>query len=162
MSIESINEPGRSRLVSHTPVSINEPPDLPDNVPAPVLTALSPDTAAIGDPSFTLYVTGDNFFPGSIILFGDEDEPTTLEEDGRLSTGVDMSVWHGPDVLEVRVINGEMLSNVLQFTFTEAGTTATRRARTPTADPDELEEEIEQAREDDEFAPTHPQHKRGP
>jgi hypothetical protein len=85
----------------------------------PILSALNPSTAAIGDESFVLYVSGENFVEGhSVIVFAGHDEPTTLNEDGTLSTGVNMGVWHGPDVLPVMVRNGGRYSEPLEFTFT--------------------------------------------
>jgi hypothetical protein len=86
----------------------------------PVLTSMTPTTAAIGDESFTLFISGENFFADSVIVFAGQDEPTALNEDGTLSTGVNMGVWHGPDVLPVMVRNGGMYSEPLEFTFTEA------------------------------------------
>jgi hypothetical protein len=62
----------------------------------------------------------------SVIVFAGQDEPSTLHTNGTLTTGVNMSVWHGPDTVEVRVRNGDKVSEPLQFTFTAApGATAT-------------------------------------
>ena len=88
----------------------------------PTISALEPDTCAIGDPDFDLHVTGENFTTASIIYFAGHDEPTTLNEDGTVSHGRQ----HG-DV--ARAGYGERLrpqrhaafSNALEFTFTEAG-----------------------------------------
>jgi hypothetical protein len=71
----------------------------------------------LGSAGFRIYVSGTNFFTGSIIVFADYDEPTTLEDDGRLSTAIDMSVWHGPDVVPVAVRNADVMSNEVEFTF---------------------------------------------
>jgi len=118
--------------------AINNDPNrgnaVPDAVP-PVLTALDPATAAIGDPTFTVYLTGEGFDETSVIVFAGQDEPTTLEEDGTLSTGVNMDYWHGPDAVPVGVRNGSAMSNTLDFVFTVA----------PEADQDELEDELEEA-----------------
>lgn len=101
-----------------TPVSINEPPKLPEGeIPAPVITALTPDSATIGEPSFRLYISGSNLFSGSVIVFAGQDEPTTLESDGTVSTGINMDFWHGADVLKVSVKNADKMSNELDFTF---------------------------------------------
>jgi uncharacterized membrane protein YgdD (TMEM256/DUF423 family) len=132
MSIKSINEPdgpGRTSMV--LPASINEPPKLPEGgeIPAPEITALTPDSATIGDPSFRLYVTGTNLFSGSIIVFAGQDEPTTLEDDGTVSTGINMDVWHGPDVLAVSVKNADKVSNELEFTFNASGALSRGAAR---------------------------------
>jgi hypothetical protein len=86
------------------------------------VSGIEPSTAAIGDPSFTLYVTGTNFHAGSVIVFAGQDENTTLLEDGRLQTGVNMDYWHGADVVPVCVRNGPggVLSDPVDFTFTAA------------------------------------------
>jgi hypothetical protein len=98
-------------------------PDLPELPPpsvAPVLSSVSPNSAVLGGPNFRVNLTGTGFLASSIIVFAGHDEPTTLESDGRLSTGVDMSVWHGPDTVPVSVRNGDKVSNTLTFTFTAA------------------------------------------
>ena len=159
-AIISINEPQLVRP-SFSPASINEPPQLPPRpaMPVPVVTALEPDEATIGDTSFTLYVTGEQFFPGSTIVFSGYPEPTTFEDDGRLSTGVDMNVWLGPDTVKVSVFNGEMKSNEMDFTFHPEG--GERFGTAHGADPDELEDEIEQAEEEGEFKSMHPAKPKG-
>ena len=40
------------------------------------------------------------------INFAGQDEPTTLNEDGTLSTGVNMAMWQGPDTVPVVIKNG--------------------------------------------------------
>ena len=87
---------------------------------APVLSSIEPSTARIGDESFTLVVSGVGLVMESVIVFAGQDEPSKLETNGTLTTGVNMSVWHGPDEVEVRVKNGEHISEPLMFTFTEA------------------------------------------
>jgi hypothetical protein len=87
---------------------------------APVVTALEPDTVAIGAPSFTLRVLGTGFTADSVIVFAGQDEPTTVVSDTEVTTGVNMAVWLGPDALPVLVRNGESASDALTFTFTEA------------------------------------------
>jgi hypothetical protein len=92
-----------------------------------------PDVATIGDDSFTLDVEGEGFSAASVIVFAGHDEPTTFnEEDGTLSTGVDMEVWKGADVVPVQVRNGAMLSNTMDFTFDAepAADTETSKRRT--------------------------------
>ena len=88
---------------------------------APVLSSIEPSSARIGDESFVLVVSGVGFVQDiSVIVFAGQDEPTKLETNGTLTTGVNMSVWHGPDEVEVRVKNGEHISEPLMFTFTAA------------------------------------------
>lgn len=110
-SMASINEPEGSTIGSNIP-------DQPEPDVMPNVTGLVPDVATIGDDSFTLDVEGEGFSAASVIVFAGHDEPTTFnEEDGTLSTGVDMEVWKGADVVPVQVRNGAMLSNTMDFTF---------------------------------------------
>ena len=90
--------------------------------PPPVVTALDPDTVAIGQPSFTLRVLGTGFDAGSVIVFNDFDEPTTLVSETEVTTGVNMDVWAGPSLpLPVTVRNADgQASAPLFFTFTAA------------------------------------------
>lgn len=114
----------------------------------PELASLDPIQTTIGDASFTLYIAGTGFTDASVIVFAGHDEPTTVDGD-VVSTGVDMSMWHGPDTVDVCVRNGSAYSNVLPFTFLPA----------PEADDvdaeDELEEDIEEAIEDGDAKKVH-------
>ena len=128
--------------------SVNEPPGSdvggegggePGAGEAPTLTALDPDTAVAGDADdITLYVSGTGFTEDSVIVFGAYDEPTTLESDGTLSTGVKPSLFVVPDTVQVTVRNNTAVSGPLPFTFTDPASD----------DPDDLEEEIEEAKAD--------------
>jgi hypothetical protein len=147
MGIESINEPGQGHTTMLTPVSINEPPD-GSNLQPPVIDLLSPDSCVIGDPDFTLIVTGTGFSPGSVIHFAGHDEPTKFTDDGWLTTGVKPSLWTNPDVVQVQVKNGPLISNAVDFAFNAEGTRE--------ADPDDLEDEIDEAADEGDFKSTHP------
>jgi hypothetical protein len=116
MSVESINEPGSSYLVTYSPTSINEPPEWVGAEP-PVIDALTPNSCMIGDPDFTLYVSGQNLFASSVIFFAGYVEPTRVEGDGSLSTGINMAYWNNPDTVKVEIHNGETVSNAVDFTF---------------------------------------------
>jgi hypothetical protein len=113
--------------------SINEPQTVslpvPENieVPKPVITALAPDECVIGDDDFTLYISGDNFFADSVISFAGHDEPTTLNEDGTLSTGVKPSLWADPVVVPVLVKNGPEISEPVDFTFSDVAARSKRK-----------------------------------
>jgi len=165
-SIGSINEPEGSRKTSLTPQSPNEPATLPEwATEAPVVTSLEPTECTLGDPDFRIYVSGTGFYDQSVIVFAGQDEPTTLESDGTLTTGVNMAVWHGPDTVPVGVRNGPIESNMMPFTFKAAGDEPTSMAEKVLgpldepnedgADPDELEDEIEQSQEEGDFRPLH-------
>ena len=168
-SIGSINEPEGSRKTSLTPQSVNEPATLPDwATEAPVVTSLEPTECTLGDADFTIAVSGTGFYEQSTIVFAGQDEPTTLESDGTLTTGVNMAVWQGPDTVQVGVRNGPIESNTMPFTFNAAEPAADEQWRTTSvttatppghdadadySDPDELEDELDQAREEGDFTP---------
>ena len=115
--------------------SVNEPQTvslpLPDDVvvPKPSITSLEPAECTLGDESFTLYISGENFFADSVIYFAGQPEPTTLGEDGRLSTGINMDVWNGPDTVPVIIKNGPEASAPAEFTFHAAGATRSKRKK---------------------------------
>ena len=91
-------------------------------LPAPTVSALVPNTATIGDPSFTLKVQGTGFGPGSVIIFNGNDEPTTFVSPTEVTTGVNMAVWTAPSAplpVLVRHADGRE-SGSLPFTFEAA------------------------------------------
>lgn len=86
----------------------------------PAITSLTPSTAAVGDASFTLQVMGTGFNPGSVIMFNGLNENTTFVSDTEVSTGVDMSVWLAAAVVPVNVMTNGVISDPMDFTFTDA------------------------------------------
>lgn len=98
--------------------SINEPPGSAGNPMPFKLDSLDPAEAVSGSPDFTLYLSGTDIPPGSVIVFAGHDEPTTLEDDGTLSTGVKPSLF-APATVQVQVRFGQYLSNALEFSFTD-------------------------------------------
>jgi hypothetical protein len=153
----SINEAGPSRQ-SLSPPSINEAPQRPD-LPPPVVNSLDPATVAIGAPDFEIEVHGENFYSGSIINFAGHDEPTTYDQEaGTLTTEVRPSLWTEPATVQCLVRNADVESNAVDFVFTEAAEPEPEKASVHAADPDELEDEIEAAEDDDDFKPVHATH----
>jgi len=136
---ESINEPTGSNVLGKTEA------DIPPEILAqgkPTISGLEPAEAVSGDPDFTLVVSGTNFFAGSVIVFGTQDEPTTFDEEaGTLSTGVKPSLF-APATVPVKIRNGPLVSDPSDFVFT--GPVADDQE----TDPDELEDEIDQMKED--------------
>lgn len=112
----SINEPHTETVEAAEPESINEPQ--PDVLPA--ITAIEPDTCAIGDPDFTLDITGTGFGENSVIHFAGYDEPTEFDGVDTVSTGVKPSLWGSPVTVQVSVRNGTVSSDPVDFTFTDA------------------------------------------
>ena len=158
MGIVSINEPTSSRTWMAFPNSINEPAVLPD---MPVITSLEPATCAIGDPDFTLDVVGTGFSAESVIHFAGHDEPTVFNEPDTVSTGVKPSLWLEPVTVQCSVRNGPVESDPVDFVFTEAATEE-KKHTVHAADPDDLEEELEEAEDEGDFKPTHSHHGRKP
>jgi hypothetical protein len=116
----SINEPLGSSIGSNMddkgqPIKGGSATPAPDA--APVITELEPDEATIGEETFDLFVHGTGFTEDSVIVFAGQEEPTDLEDDGTLSTGINMDVWNGADTIKVSVKNGDKTSNEMEFTF---------------------------------------------
>lgn len=157
MSIKSINEPlGPGRTTMLTPQSINEPRDIEMPDP-PIITALVPNSCGIGDPEFTLDVEGSGFYPASVIYFAGLDMPTTYN-DGTLSTSITPPQQPAEGTAQVvvpcQVANGPVMSDTVQFAFLDP-VEIERGGEGEGADPDDLEEEIEQAGEEGDFKPLH-------
>lgn len=95
------------------------------NTPAPEVTSLTPNSVVLGSPDFTIHVRGSNFTQTDKIVFAGQEEPTTFVSPTELTTGVNMSVWVGPDAVPVLVqsANGVMSSSQT-FTFTSAARSA--------------------------------------
>lgn len=83
------------------------------------LTSLAPSNALLGDASFTLRMIGSGFDRFTKIVFAGHDEPTTYVSPTEVTTGVDMSVWKGADVVPVYVESPVVASDPLMFTFTD-------------------------------------------
>lgn len=85
----------------------------------PTVASLSPNTAVLGTPSFTLHVFGTGFDTGSIIVFNGFDEPTTFISPTEITTGVNMDVWQAAATLPVGVRSSVgLMSNTQMFSFT--------------------------------------------
>jgi hypothetical protein len=85
----------------------------------PTVTSLTPSSAEVGDPSFLLHVHGTNFTSTSKIVFNGGEEVTTYVSASELTTTVDMTTVLGPAVVTVAVLSGEVLSDTMNFTFTD-------------------------------------------
>ena len=99
MSIESINEPGNSRLTMLHPPSINEPPepaigDGDFEVTPPRATGMDPLSCAIGDPPLTLTVTGTDFTDQTLIVFDQVPSVTAFVSDTELTLELEPGGFH--------------------------------------------------------------------
>lgn len=100
------------------------------------IASLNPNTAVLGTPSFDLHVMGSNFDRFSVINFAGHDEPTTFVSDKELTTGVNMDMWHGPDVVSVYVKSPSgVASDLVDFTFADAGSGVLSAKIPPTKPP---------------------------
>jgi hypothetical protein len=96
-------------------------------VTAPTVDDIDPDGAVCGDPDLTLTVTGEGFNELSKITFNGLDEPTKFISPTEINTGVKPSLFAVAAVCPVGVRTGGMLSNTVDFTFTEGGATRKRK-----------------------------------
>jgi hypothetical protein len=86
----------------------------------PIVTALTPATAALGDPDFTLHVYGRGFDVDAVILWNGAPEATTRVSATELTTGVNMATAEVAMPIPVAVQDGDgSLSNTLMFTLAE-------------------------------------------
>ena len=92
----------------------------PDEDEAPVLSAISPNTAELNAPDVTMTCTGTGFTEDSVIVFAGNDEPIVFVSDTEISTVVKPSLGWGAVAVPVLVRNGTAESASLDFTFTEA------------------------------------------
>lgn len=99
---------------------------------APSISALDPATVESGAADLVLKITGEGFTGQTVIVFGTLDEPTTLNDDGTVSTGVKPSLF-APAAVPVKVRNGPLPSNSMDFTFTDPGAGGTAQRRTANA-----------------------------
>jgi hypothetical protein len=85
----------------------------------PVLSSISPDTVASGDPDFVLSCVGTGFRSNSMIIFGNEDEVTTFVSDTEVTTGVKPSLF-APAIVPVKIRTpGLPDTDPVDFTFTD-------------------------------------------
>jgi len=134
----SINEPPGSDIYPGADTGPNQLPGdgsaLPPGTELPplVLTDIDPDSAQTDSMSdITLTVTGSGFTPNTVILFDDEELPTTLVNSTTLTASPPMQAEAG--VVDVEVQRGEDMSDVLTFEFVApAGTRSSQKgARKP-------------------------------
>jgi hypothetical protein len=90
-----------------------------EEIPAPTLTSLAPNTAVLDSADLTLACIGSGFTADSKIVFAGQDEPTTFDTASRVTTGVKPSLGWGAVTVDVYVKNGGLQSAPLGFTFTE-------------------------------------------
>jgi IPT/TIG domain len=88
----------------------------------PALTSLAPATLTVPGPDTEVILQGTGFNESTIINWNGGDEPTVYVSETELRTTVKPSTVEAPlpFTLPVYVHHGDLSSNVIDFTFTEA------------------------------------------
>lgn len=154
MTIRSINEP-QAVGYAHTltPDSVNQPRPLPEGPPE--IEGLNPDTAISGEADTFVVVHGKNFIPLCTVIFNGVPMLTNYESDTKLNFSIPPTEA-GEYAVVVQL--GQYASDESAFTFTSAEPEPEPEEEPvpgDTDDPDELEDEIEAAKEEGDFVPTH-------
>jgi uncharacterized protein (TIGR03437 family) len=85
---------------------------------APAIAAITPTTAAVGDPGVAVGLTGSNFLPSSVVRWNGADRPTTFVNGSRLTVQIPASDLTAPGAAQVSVFNappGGGASNAIAF-----------------------------------------------
>ena len=82
----------------------------------PIVVALAPSTVRIGSPEFTLVVSGSDFLPGAVIVFGEKILETLFRSNSQIEARVSAALLAEGGAIGVRVRNpkGE-LSSITKF-----------------------------------------------
>jgi hypothetical protein len=89
--------------------------------PAATLTTLSPSSAVVGGPAFTLTVNGTGFVAGATVRWNDQVRTTTFDSSTQLRAAIGESDIGVAGTMPVTVVNpGAAASNALPFTITQA------------------------------------------
>lgn len=90
------------------------------SVVVPEVTSISPSSATIGDPSFTLHVNGTGFTSGSQIVWNGGVEPTMYVSATELTTEVNMATATTAGDVPVAVLSeDDVLSPTVTFTLND-------------------------------------------
>lgn len=88
---------------------------------APILASITPSSANVGDPSFTMTIRGVNFTSGSRLVFGGTTIPTTFVDANLLLANVPSSAFATFSLggVNVQVQDGTGLSNSATFSVSK-------------------------------------------
>jgi hypothetical protein len=88
----------------------------------PVVSSLSPASAAAGGQAFTLTVNGQNFASGAVVQWGGANRATTFVNGSQLTVGINAADIASPGSFNVTVVNpsGGGTSNAVGFNVTAA------------------------------------------
>lgn len=90
------------------------PPPVP-----PTVTGLTPNTVVVGAEDFILSVVGTGFTADTLIYIRGVVAPTTLVSATEVTTAIDMALVLAPTVAPITVMNGDLVSNPMDFTVTD-------------------------------------------
>lgn len=93
----------------------------PPSNPVPTLTSISPTSAAVGGPAFTLTVNGSKFISSSVVRWGGQNRTTTFGSSTQLTASISASDIAIVDTVAVTVFNpspGGGTSNSLNIAIT--------------------------------------------
>lgn len=89
-------------------------------VATPIISSISPSTARVGDPAFTLTVNGPNFAQNSVIYWNGTPKTTTFVDATQLTTTIASSDLSSAGNIPVQVSNGTDLSASTNFAISPA------------------------------------------
>jgi hypothetical protein len=112
----SINEPPGSRVYTGEDGPNQIPDDPKHELPPLVLSDIDPDTAVVGSGSVALTVTGTGFTPNCVVVFDDTEVPTVFVSQTSLTA--DCPASDVAELVDVEVMRGDDMSDVLSFEFT--------------------------------------------
>jgi hypothetical protein len=114
--------PGDANFSSGTSNQVNQVV----NNPVPTITLISPTSAAVNAPDFTLTVTGTNFINGAVVRFGSNDLATTFSNSTQLTALVPKSFLSAAGNVNVIVVNpSNYASTPTTFTITPTNSAVT-------------------------------------
>ena len=108
-----VGDRGNYRIRKLTPV----PPS-----PNPVISSLSPTSATVGGPAFTLTVNGTGFASGAVVVFDNTSATTTFVSSSQLTAMVPANLIANAHTATVQVSNPSgAVSNTVNFPVNSAG-----------------------------------------
>jgi hypothetical protein len=124
------NDGSMSRTVTGTGVlgSNPPPPVSTGSNPAPTTTSVSPTSATVGGPVFTLTVNGTGFVSGSVVQWNGANRTTTFRSATQLTAAIAASYVATPGSASVTVVNpapGGGISNAQTFAIVSSVSSTT-------------------------------------
>ncbi len=119
-----IQTPGSAQITVRNPPpgggASNELSFFIGSATAPAIAAITPTSAAVGDPGVAVGLTGSNFLPSSVVRWNGAGRPTTFVNGSRLTVQIPASDLNASGVAQVTVFNappGGGESNAIAFSI---------------------------------------------